>query len=116
MMLLLRMPLLLSLDRSVRFTPDCSTPDGFFERACARLKGQGPSKEKDKAEVALLKAQAKLCEEKMITEKAATKGAEITNRAAQIANLNCIMETGELGDEEMAACRKRLYVLAMDIS
>ena len=59
----------------------------------------------------------------MTTKKAATKGAEIANqeaeianRAAQIANLKCIMETGKLGDEEMAACSKRLYVLAMDIS
>ncbi len=64
----------------------------------------------------MLKAQEKLCEEKLITEKVATKGAEIANRAAHIANLKCIMETGDLGDEEMAACRKRLYVLAMDIS
>ena len=76
-MMMLLMPLLLSLDRRVRSTPDDSIPDGFFERAYARLEGHGPSKEKDNAEVALLKAQAKLCEEKLITEKVATKGAEI---------------------------------------
>ena len=87
LVLMMVMPLLLSLDRRVRSTPDDSTPDGFFERAYARLEGQGPSKEKDNAEVPLLKAQAKLCEEKLITEKAATKGAEIANQGAEIANL-----------------------------
>jgi hypothetical protein len=47
LMLLLLMPLLLSLDRRVRSTPDGSTPDGFFERAYAILEGRhGPSKEK----------------------------------------------------------------------
>ena len=64
----------------------------------------------------LLKAQARLCESKMITEAAATKGAEIANRAAQIANLKTIMETGELGADEMAECRKRLFKLAMELS
>jgi hypothetical protein len=99
-----------------------SIPDGdggFYERAFARLDGHGSSKEKEDAEVALLKAQAKLCEEELITRKVATKGAEIANqgveianRAAQIANLKTIMEPRELGVEEMGDCRKRLYKLA----
>jgi len=61
--------------------------------------------------VALLKIQAKICEEDLITKKAASKGAEIANRAAQIANLKSIMEMGELGEEEKADCRKKLYKL-----
>ena len=95
----------------------------FYEKVFARMDGNGTSKEKEDAEVALLKIQAKLCEEDLITKKAASKGAElanqgvaIANRAAQIANLKTIMETGELGEEEMVDCRKRLYKLATEIS
>jgi hypothetical protein len=104
----------LPCNRRIRSTPEAG--GDFYERAFARLEGSGPSKQKEDAEVALLHAQAQLCVEKLITEKAATKGAEIANRAAQIANLKSIMETGELGDEEMAQCRKKLYILAMELS
>ena len=89
-----------------------STPEGdggFYERAFARLEGHGPSKDKEDAEVALLKIQAKLCEEDLVTKKATSKG-------AQIANLKSVMETGQLDEEEMAVCRKTLYKLATDLS
>jgi hypothetical protein len=99
--------------RRIRSTPD--KDGGFYERAFARLEGQGPSKAKEEAEVALLQAQAKICEEELITRKATSKGAEIANRAALIANLKSVMETGELGEEEMAECRKRLYKLCIDM-
>jgi hypothetical protein len=104
----------------IRGTPDGD--GGFYERAFARLEGHGPSREKEEAEVSLLKAQAKLCEEELIAKKATSKGleisnkgAEIANRAAQIANLRSIMETGELGVEEMADCRKKLYQLGTEM-
>ncbi len=107
------MPTCSAYDRRIRSTPEGD--GGFYERAFARLEGHGPSKEKDNAEVALLKIQAKLCEEDLITKKAASKGAEIANRAAQIANLKTIMETGLLGEEEMADCRKKLYKLGSEL-
>ena len=93
----------------IRNTPDGD--GGFYERAFARMEGNGPSKEKEAPEVALLQMQAKLCEEELVTKKAATKGVEIANRSAQIANLKSIMDTGLLGEEEMADCRKKLYKL-----
>ena len=95
--------------RRIRFTPDGGR--GVYERVFARLEGHGPSKEKEDVEVALLKIHAKICEEDLITMKAASKRADIAIHAAQIANLKSIMETRELG-EEMADCRKKSYKLA----
>ncbi len=79
------------------------------------MEGHEPSKKREAVEVALLHIQAKLCEEELVTKKAATKGAEIANRSAQIANLKSIMETGLLGEEEMADCRKKLYKLGTEL-
>ncbi len=110
------MPTCSAHDRRIRSTSEDMKGDGgFYKRAFARLEGNGPSKEKDDAEVALLKIQSKLCEEDLITKKAASKGAEIAKRAAQIANLQSIMETGLLGEEEMVNCRKKLYKLGSEL-
>jgi hypothetical protein len=94
---------------------------GVYERAFARLEGQGPAKEKVDAEVELLKIQAKVCEKDVILKEAsaigaaiANKGAEIANMAAAIANLKSIMETGMLTEEQMAECRNKLFILGMD--
>ena len=90
--------------------PPLTETEAFTRRRLfARLEGHGPSKEKEDAEVALLKIQAKICEEDLVTKKATSKG-------AQIANLKSVMETGELDKEKMAACRKRLYKLATELS
>jgi hypothetical protein len=73
---------------------------GFYERAFARLEGQGSTKEKIDAEVELLKFKAKVCEKDVALKEAsaigaafANKGAEIPNKATAIANLKTIMET-----------------------
>ncbi len=79
------------------------------------MEEHGPSKKKEAPEVALLQIQAKLCEEELVTKKAVTKGAEIANRSAQIANLKSIMDTGLLGEEETADCRKKLYKLGTEL-
>ncbi len=94
---------------------------GFYERAISRLEGQGPAKEKVEAEVELLKVQAKLCEKDIVLKDAsahgvviANAGAEIANKAARIANLKTIMETGMLTEEQMAEARTKMFILAME--
>ena len=73
------------------------------------------SKEKEEAEVALLKAQAVVCAEDAAMKKAESKGMEIANKGAQIANLRSIMDSGELTPEQMAECRIMLYKLGTEI-
>jgi hypothetical protein len=90
---------------------------GFYESAFERLEDNEPSKKKEDVEVALLiKAQAKLYEEDLVTRKPNSRGTEIANRASQIAILKTIMETGDLGREKIPDCRKRLYKLATKAS
>jgi hypothetical protein len=94
---------------------------GFYERAFARLEGQGPAQEKIDAEVELLKVQARVFEKDVALKEAsaigaaiANKGAKIANKAAAIANLKTIMEIVMLTEEQMAECRNKLFILGME--
>ncbi len=46
-------------------------------------------------------------------KKKATAGAEIANAAAQISNLNNAMASGNLTEEQMVACRDKIFLLGM---
>jgi hypothetical protein len=82
--------------------------------AFARLRGNGPSKDKEEAEVALLKAQVLVCEKDMWIKDQDVEIKKATSKGAKIAILTTVMSTGHLTNEQMVACRNTLFMLGMD--
>ncbi len=77
------------------------------------LGGQGSSKEKEDAEVALLKAQALVCEKDVMLKDQDVEIKKAAANGAKIANITTIMATGQLSEEQMEACRKQIFMLGM---
>ena len=93
------------------------TPDsdgGFYERDFARLEGQGSFKEKEEVEVALLKAQALVCEKDVMLNDHDVEIKNATAKGALIANLMTILGTGQLIKEQMVTCKDEIFMLGMD--
>ena len=82
--------------------------------AFARLGGNGPSKDKEETEVALLKVQVLVCEKNVLVKDQDIEIKKATTKGARIANLPTIMSTGQLTNEQMVACRNELFMLDVD--